>query len=32
MFLDAVPQQGTARLAMVDDFIASGHRPRGFNE
>src|SRR5688500_16503782 len=32
MFLDAVPQQGTAKLATVDDFIASGHRPRGFNE
>ncbi|MDQ3438957.1 MAG: hypothetical protein M3478_01250 [Planctomycetota bacterium] len=32
MFLDAVPQQGTAKLASVDDFIASGHRPRGFNE
>jgi hypothetical protein len=32
LFLDAVPQQGTAKLATVDDFIASGHRPRGFNE
>lgn len=32
LFLDAVPQQGTAKLATVDDFIASAHRPRGFNE
>ncbi len=32
MFLDALPQQGTAKLATVDDFIASGRRPRGFNE
>jgi hypothetical protein len=32
MFLDAVPQQGIATLATVDDFIASGLRPRGFNE
>ena len=32
MFLDAVPQQGAARLAGEEDFCASAHRPRGFNE
>ncbi|HEV2295048.1 MAG TPA: YiiX/YebB-like N1pC/P60 family cysteine hydrolase [Tepidisphaeraceae bacterium] len=32
LFLDAVPQDRTARLATVDDFVASAHRPRGFNE
>ncbi|MGB7158229.1 MAG: YiiX/YebB-like N1pC/P60 family cysteine hydrolase [Tepidisphaeraceae bacterium] len=32
MFLDAVPQEGSARVATVDDFCASANRPRGFNE
>ena len=32
LFLDAVPQDGSARLASEDDFCASAHRPRGFNE
>jgi hypothetical protein len=32
MFLDAVPQQGAARFAGEEDFCASAHRPRGFNE
>jgi hypothetical protein len=32
MFLDAVPQEGKAKLATADDFCASAHRPRGFNE
>jgi hypothetical protein len=32
LFLDAVPQEGTAKLATADDFCNSAHRPRGFNE
>jgi len=32
LFLDAVPDKGTARLAGEDDFCASADRPRGFNE
>jgi hypothetical protein len=32
MFLDAVPERNSARFATEDDFCATIHRPRGFNE
>ena len=32
MFLDAVPAENRARLATEDDFLATIHRPRAFNE
>ena len=32
LFLDAVPGEGRARRATVDDFCTSADRPRGFNE
>ena len=32
MFLDAVPAENRARLATEDDFLATIHRHRAFNE